>query len=87
MPEHYDIGNKDVYDILIDIFGYEAWEKHVVMEAIQYLIRCYRKDDFRGDINKVRVIMERILADRSPKTEEKLSAEVEEMMRALDKIR
>ncbi len=63
-PRHYDLESGDIYDWEIEIFGQEAWEKHAIMEAIQYLARCYRKGSFEEDCRKVGVIMDRILAER-----------------------
>ncbi len=64
VPQYYAMECGDIYDLEMRIFGHEAWERHAIMEAIQYLTRCYQKGFFEEDCRKVGVIMERVLSER-----------------------
>ena len=62
-PVHYRTGTGDLYSAFIAEYGLEIWCRHVEMECIQYLHRARKKGQYREDIDKVRVICERILAE------------------------
>ncbi len=64
-PSYYQVKDKDLYSIFIEKYGLEAWKKHVIMEAIQYLWRVLDRGSFKDDIEKVIIICERILKERS----------------------
>jgi len=62
---YYKAGDKDLYSLFIEKYGLACWEHHVTMEAIQYLWRCFNKSTFYKDIEKVKVICERILQEEA----------------------
>ena len=62
-PSYYTTVNGDLYTLFITKYGLDMWCKHVEMEAIQYLWRCRDKGQYLEDIQKAKVILERILAE------------------------
>lgn len=55
-------GTKDTYDLLAEVFGEEALKAHMLMEAMQYLIRCRKKGSMAQDLEKVLGICRRLIA-------------------------
>lgn len=53
-PGHYKKGDKEVWEIMIDIFGQEKFESFCLLNAFKYISRAGNKpgDDFKQDINK-----------------------------------
>jgi hypothetical protein len=64
-PSYYVTGDhsRDVYSLLKERFGEEAWQDHILMEAIQYLMRCKSKGQMRQDLQKAIVCIQRILSE------------------------
>ena len=44
-PNHYKNGSKEVYEMMIDIWGVEAFIKHCEMTAFKYRMRAGLKPD------------------------------------------
>lgn len=53
-PSHYKKGDKEVWEIMIDMFGQEKFESFCLLNAFKYISRAGSKpgDDFKQDINK-----------------------------------
>jgi hypothetical protein len=53
-PDHYKKGDKEVWEIMIDMFGQEKFESFCLLNAFKYISRAGDKpgDDFKQDINK-----------------------------------
>lgn len=62
-PPYYRNRTGDVYSHLINLYGYETWKQHALMEVIQYIARCDKKGSFIADINKAIVILQRVLVE------------------------
>lgn len=61
-PDYYQAQNgQDIYDMLIAYYGTELWQYHAEMEAIQYIFRAHRKENYASDINKAIIILQRLL--------------------------
>lgn len=61
IPHYYSSRTGDIYDEEVELWGLNAWCAHAEMEMLQYIKRARRKGDYRGDIEKIRVICARIL--------------------------
>ncbi len=68
-PRYYYKEGTDLYDMEIKMFGLNAWLRHVEMEAIQYIARADLKGHYREDIEKAKIILERILTEIGEKHE------------------
>jgi len=55
-PHHYKKGNKEVYEMMIDIWGKEAFIQFCEMNAFKYRMRLGDKLDqpLERDLNKAR---------------------------------
>lgn len=53
-PSHYKKGDKEVWEIMIDMFGQEKFDSFCLLNAFKYISRAGDKpgDDFKQDINK-----------------------------------
>lgn len=53
-PDHYKKGDKEVWEIMIDIYGEEKFNNFCLMNAFKYITRAGNKpgDDFKQDISK-----------------------------------
>lgn len=53
-PDHYKKGDKEVWEIMIDMFGQEKFDSFCLLNAFKYISRAGDKpgDDFKQDINK-----------------------------------
>lgn len=53
-PEHYKQGSKEVYEMMIDIWGVEAFIKHCEMCAYKYMQRLGKKPNatYEQDLSK-----------------------------------
>ena len=51
-PEHYKQGDKEVWQMMIELFGVEAFKNFCKLNAFKYRMRAGYKDDAKQDINK-----------------------------------
>jgi len=53
-PSHYQVFSKEAFEMMIDIWGVEAFKKHCEMTAFKYRMRAGYKDDPLQDLNKAK---------------------------------
>lgn len=60
-PHYYELECGDLYEHFRIQYPYESCRDHLLMEAQQYLHRCLNKDQYKDDLCKVRVIIDRLI--------------------------
>ena len=55
-PNHYKKGSKEVYEMMIDVFGIEAYKKFCEMNAFKYRMRLGNKpgEDVQRELDKIK---------------------------------
>lgn len=61
-PSYYALNNgQDLYALWLELYGQDATAQHLEMCALEYLWRCRHKGQYRRDLEKVQVIVARLL--------------------------
>ena len=60
-PCYYQLETGDLYDLFIAQRGLDVVRQHLEMAAIEYLWRCRHKGQYLRDLEKVRVIVDRLI--------------------------
>lgn len=61
-PPYYYTTTGDLYTAWLEHYGQEAAAQHLEMCALEYLWRCRHKGQYRRDLEKVQVIVARLLS-------------------------
>lgn len=51
-PKHYNVNDKEVWQMMIDVFGKEAFVNFCALNAFKYRMRAGHKGDAKEDIDK-----------------------------------
>lgn len=60
-PHYYQLQTGDLYDLFVDHRGLEVVRQHLEMAVLEYLWRCRHKGQYLRDLEKARVILDRLI--------------------------